>query len=131
MTMDGQFQEGKIQVFHLWGKKKEQIGDPELIKTMLREIVVEIGMTPHGEPQIVKYPTPELGNTIFAFVGYQPLHESYIVYDNWIELDPPYANLIINSCKTYDTVNALLGIMRRIDLIYFKIEDPVYYTGRR
>ena len=55
-------------------------------------------MTPHGNPHVITYPTPELGFT--AFMAIQMLYESYIVYDNWVELG--YANLVVNSCKEYD-----------------------------
>ena len=129
MAMNGEFEMGKIQIVHIWGEKKN-IGNVDLIISMLRQLVIKIGMTPHGDPQVVKYPVKELGNTIFAFVAYQPLYESYIVYDNWVELQPAYANLIVNSCKDYDTDKVVKIIEMYLKPVSIKIEIPINYDGK-
>jgi len=125
---NGHFDKGKIQILHIWADDK--IGDPILISQMLKDIVSAIGMTPHGEPRVVKYPTMELGNTIFAFVAYQPLYESYIVFDNWIELDPPYANLVVNSCKDYDSDIVIAMIKKHLKPVSIRVEVPILYDGK-
>ena len=83
-------------------------------------------MTPHGEPYVITYPTPELGFT--AFMAIQMLYESYMVYDNWVELG--YANLVVNSCKQYDTndvINVILEVMKPKRIMVSHTEN---YTGR-
>src|SRR5512137_1940375 len=131
MTMDGRFDKGKILIVHIWGRK-EELGNPILISEMLKGLVKAVQMTPHGDPFVKTYPTPELGFTAtqpVAFEAVQHLHESYIVYDNWIELKPAYANIVINSCKDYDSIAATEFIMTFLDLERLRTEKPIYYDG--
>jgi S-adenosylmethionine/arginine decarboxylase-like enzyme len=134
MSINGQFQEGKIQIIEVWGDKA-RIGDTYRVAEMLKHIVKAIGMTAHNEPVITTYPTPELGATVsmpIAFEAIQHLHESYIVFDNWIEFEPAYANIIINSCKFYKTQDAKDVIMSWLDIEQKNIfiVAPFIYTGR-
>lgn len=127
MPLDGKFELGKIQHIHLWGDPVV-LGDKAIITELLREIVAAIGMTPHGEVSIHEYPTKELGFTATACVAVQHLHESYIVYDNWIEYKPAYANIVINSCKPFDIVPALSVIQRIIDPEAIRVSNFDEYT---
>ena len=114
MNLDGKFEKGKIVHFHFWGDRNK-LGNPDFIRDLLREIVEEIGMTPHGDVEIHTYPTPELGFTATACVAIQHLHESYVVYDNWIEYEPAYANIVVNSCRDYDEEKVVKVLKRRIE----------------
>ncbi|HDN95874.1 MAG TPA: hypothetical protein ENG71_02270 [Thermoplasmatales archaeon] len=84
MALDGKFERGKIVIIEAWADR-EKVGDTFLVAEMLRAIVKAIEMTLHGDVEVHTYPTPELGFTARACVAVQHLHESYIVYDNWIE----------------------------------------------
>ena len=110
----------------MWADKKK-IGDPQVIKDLLKAIVKKIKMTPHGEPYVITYPTPELGFT--AFMAVQLLYESYIIYDNWIELG--YANMIVNSCNDYDEDDAVEVIADHLDPDLIKVSHQERYTGER
>ena len=119
MSLNGTFEKGKIQVIHIWGKP-DLLANPELVKTALDSTVRAIGMTPYSDPILITYPIPQLGFTCTqaladdsrSFVCIQHLHESYIVYDNWPEYG--YANIVINSCKTYDVRLAVETIMKHL-----------------
>jgi len=96
-----------------------------VVKDFLQTLVREIKMTPHGEPHIVTYPTPELGFT--AFMAIQMLYESYIVYDNWVELG--YANVVVNSCKEYDEATVMKAIIDFFKPHAVMISHKENYTG--
>ena len=122
---------GKIQIIHVWSRP-ELIGDPDVIRKMLEAVVSAIHMTPHEGVKIQFYPTPELGFTakvsvLQPFDAIQHLYESYIIYDNWIELG--YANIIINSCKDFNSLAALDVIMKHLPPGRYRLEDAVYYDG--
>jgi hypothetical protein len=118
---------GKIQIFEFWSK---EVGNMNIVTKFLVDLVQRIGMTPHGYPQVIPYPKENLGNTVISsFVAYQPLYESYVVFDNWVDLN--YANLVVNSCKDYDS-----SIVEQTIIEYFACEEvrslePVFYTGEK
>lgn len=125
--------DGMITVIHLSGPK-EQIGDVNLICTLLKEIVKAIGMTPHGEPQVTYYPSDSNAkdtHTVLLpisspFLAAQYLHESFIIYDNWPEVG--YAHLIVDSCKPYELTPIILTIANVAPDFNISIPDaPVRY----
>lgn len=127
MTLDGKFERGKIKHFHVWASR-EVLGNTKTITEFLEQLVKDIGMTPHGKVQVHKYPTKELGFTATACVAIQHLHESYVVFDNWIEYDPAYANIVINSCKSFNTAAALSTINRMLKPVSIRVSSSDYYT---
>jgi hypothetical protein len=130
MTLDGKFERGKIQHIHLWANRS-LIGDVEVVKRFLKELVLAIKMTPHGEPSIHEYPTKELGFTATACVAVQHLHESYIVFDNWVEFSPAYANIVINSCKDFDIESAMSVVTLTFKPVSVRVSNPDPYSSDR
>ena len=127
MVMNGKFEKGRIQHFHIWASR-DKLGNVEFIRDFLKALVKRIGMTPHGDVEVHKYPTAELGFTATACVAVQHLHESYIVFDNWIEYDPAYANIVVNSCKTFNTVDVVTLINELIQPVHMRTSSPDYYS---
>lgn len=135
---DGSFSMGKIQIVHIWAEP-EIIGNKELIKRMLSEVVIASGMTPYGDPTVIEYPCPELGNTIAqAFTVQQTLYQSYVqfvypgvmVYDNWVEKKPyAYSNLIVNSCKVFENQPIVDTIVKVINPIQITCGMDELYNG--
>ena len=94
---------------------------------------------PQGEPMLQFFP-PFTGKTgkydsetgkvtydIEAFLIVQPLKESYVAYDNWPEKG--YANLIVNSCSYYDTIEVAKVIIEHMPGAKIQAEKSVEYTG--
>lgn len=127
MTLDGKFQKGRIQHLHIWGDK-EKIGNVNVIRACLKELVEAIGMTPHGDVEFHSYPTKELGCTATACVAVQHLHESYVVFDNWPEYEPAYANIVINSCKEFDITPAFRIVSFHFGAISIRDSSPDFYS---
>jgi len=124
--LNGKFSQGKIVHFHFHGDR-ERLGNELFIAALLRAIIQEIEMTPHGDVEFHKYPVEELGFTATACVAVQHLHESYVIYDNWIEYDPAYANIIVNSCLDYDHHLVERVIKRLVKPVSFRISGLDYY----
>jgi len=124
--------DGKIQVFEVWAGA-EIIGSEELVSEALRGIVDRIGMMRQGDVNIQRYDTPDLGFTaklsIASFDAIQHLHESYVVYDNWIELRPAYANIVLNSCKRFDTDLVIASIKEFFNPVEINFREAIFYDG--
>lgn len=106
------------------------IGNRLLVKSTIKDLVDFIGMTPISEVVIFNYPPSSIACDTFTaavalgyeeeeftpFVLIQPLHESFVVYDNWDrkmigDTITGYAHVIVDSCKPFDlsSVEAFLG----------------------
>jgi hypothetical protein len=106
---------------------------------MLKKVVTSVGMMPVGDPVVIHYPPPSDSGQIALqpFTVCQPLMESYIRYlcpvgvvdySSWPEAG--YANMVVNSCKRYETINVLSSIYSHIQGVKIKaVVPPEYYDG--
>jgi len=63
-----------------------------------------------------------------AIRAIQCLHESYVVYDNWIEYTPAFAVVDINSCRVYNTDKAVECLVYWFKPVAINVAPPVEYT---
>ena len=65
---------------------------------LTNEIIERIGMTPAYKPQLFLYPYNDKGGVGYTY--FQPITESFIVWDVWPLLGGAYLNIC--SCREFD-----------------------------
>jgi len=93
----------KILAVAVKGEVNEESG-----QLLVKELVEAIGMTIATEQLLCRYPVDGKGG--FGYTFFQPLTESFIAFDSWLDLCGAY--LIICSCKPFPLSTTLKVIDR-------------------
>ena len=101
----------------------------EVVRAFLKKLVESMEMTPYGEAVVFEYPANGFGGV--GFTAMQCLHESYVVYDSWVERDPAYANIVINSCRHFDINKALNMVKLHLNPVSLRMSGPDFYSQDR
>lgn len=121
---------GMISVVHINGPS-EILSNVDLMCKLLKDIVKAINMTPHGDPYVVYY--PDNSNAKGTVTIMQCLHESFIIYDNWPELE--YAHIVVDSCNPYDlnkvieTISNYPGLKSKPENSIIRYNENVFKNG--
>lgn len=147
---------GQISVIEFWSPVRQAL-NVDLVARAIKQVVIEIGMTPHGDPRIITYDPLPLPPTIVqnlklpfdhieaGVCALQPLTESYAIMDFWTEIyyqlvcdrkidlakvEPfAYGNFVVNSCKMFEPVRAINVLKEMLGAWKIKTSIPYYYTG--
>jgi hypothetical protein len=81
-------------------------------KKLLIRIIKHIGMTPTGEPLVLRYPDDDEGGGDYGYTIFQALKESYAVADVYVRLN--YTRILVASCQPFDSMSLCQFLSKHI-----------------